>query len=66
MSRYTIKLHMVFSGVDTLVIDLPEDREVGETVKIGPTQAMKISDGKGGSVTLTPGVSFTGEITAKD
>jgi hypothetical protein len=65
MPRYTIKLNVAFFGKDTLVLDLPNDFTVGQTVSITPNQSMQITDPSRGSVALTPGVTVTGTVTAK-
>lgn len=66
MPRYTIKLNVVMMGLDTIVIDTPDEFEVGQTVSISPQQNMKVQDQNGNSVSLSPGVTITGTVTAKD
>ena len=65
MPKYTIKLNAVTGGLDTIVIDVPEDYSIGQSVTISPTSDMAISNQNGISVVLTPGVSITGTITER-
>jgi len=65
MSKYTIKLNVVMAGVDTVVIEDPNDYSIGHPITITPTSEMTISDQNGNSVGLTPGVSITGTIIEK-
>ena len=66
MPRYTIKSNVAFSGKDTIVVDVDQEFKVGDPVTISPKQTMVVSSPDGGSVTLTPGVSFTGTVTEKE
>jgi hypothetical protein len=59
-------MNVVVMGLDTLVVDLPAEFEVGQTVSISPRANMEVSNGSGGSVALTPGITMTGEVVAKD
>ena len=66
MTTYTIRLAVSLLGKNTIVIALPEDYEVGQTVSVSPTAAMTVSDGQGGSVTMQPGVTMQGTVIAKN
>lgn len=66
MPRYTIKMNVVIMGLDTVVIDTPEEYEVGQTVSVSPTSGMTIRDKNGSAVDLSPGVSISGTIIAKE
>lgn len=65
MPKYTIKLNVVMAGVDTVVIDDQNDYSIGQSVTISPKSDVTITDQKGNSVGLTPGVSIAGTITDK-
>jgi len=65
MPRYTIKMNVVIMGLETIVIDSPDEYEVGQTVTITPRENMTVRNQNGNSVSLTPGVSITGTVTAK-
>jgi len=62
--RYTIKLNVVMSGVDQIDVDDSNNYDIGQTVSISPKQAMSFQS-KSGSVTINPGVTITGKVTAK-
>ena len=66
MPRYKIKSNVAFNGLDTIVIDSPDQHAVGDSVTLSPTAPMTVENGSGGSVTLQPGVSFTGIVLSKD
>lgn len=66
MPRYTIKLNVVMSGQDTIVIDDDREFEVETSITFSPTSTMIVSDGKGGSVTLQPGVSISGTVVKRE
>ena len=63
MPKYTMELNAVVGGLDTIIIDVPEDYSIGQSVTISPTSDMAIYNRNGISVVLTPGVSITGTIT---
>jgi hypothetical protein len=63
MPKYTMKLNAVVGGLDTIIIDVPEDYSIGQSVTISPTSDMAIYNRNGISVVLTPGVSIIGTIT---
>ena len=65
MPRYTIKMNVVIMGLETIVIDSPDEYEVGQTVTITPRENMTVRNQNGNSVSLTPGISITGTVTAK-
>jgi hypothetical protein len=64
--RYTIKSIVVLMGLDTIVINSDDEFEIGQTVTLSPKQPMTVQDGNGNSVSLSPGVSFTGQVIAKN
>jgi hypothetical protein len=63
MPKYTMELNAVVGGLDTIIIDVPEDYSIGQSVTISPTSDMAIYNRNGISVVLTPGVSIIGTIT---
>ena len=52
-------------GVDQIVIDSEIVRQIGERVSITPNAPVTVSDGRGGSVTLSPGVTIGGVIVSQ-
>jgi len=58
-------MNVVIMGLETIVIDSPDEYEVGQTVTITPRENMTVRNQNGNSVSLTPGVSITGTVTAK-
>jgi len=63
MPKYTMELNAVVGGLNTIIIDVPEDYSIGQSVTISPTSDMAIYNRNGISVELTPGVSIIGTIT---
>ena len=63
MPKYTMELNAVVGGLDTIIIDVPEDYSIGQSVTISPTSDMAIYNRNGISVVLTPGISIIGTIT---
>jgi hypothetical protein len=63
MPKYTMELNAVVGGLDTIIIDVPEDYSIGQSVTISPTSDMAIYNRNGISVVLTPGVPIIGTIT---
>ena len=53
-------------GLDTIVINSDDEFEISQTVTLSPKQPMTVQDGNGNSVSLSPGVSFTGQVIAKN
>jgi hypothetical protein len=66
MLRYTIKLNVEVMGVDTIVVDTPDEFEISQVVTISPKENMTIRDQNGNVVSLNPGVSMTGRVVAKE
>lgn len=64
--RYTIKMNVEIMGVDTIVVNTPDEFEIGQTVTISPKENMTIRDQNGNVVSLSPGVSMTGKVVAKE
>lgn len=66
MPRYTIRMNVVLMGLHTIVLETPEEYEVGQTVSVSPSSGMTIRDQNGNAVSLSPGVSISGTIVAKE
>jgi hypothetical protein len=65
MQTYTIKLHERFGGADTITLKTREEYFVGQTVSFSQAGPLTISTSDGGSISLSPGVTFTGTVIAK-
>ena len=66
MAKYTIKMNVVVMGLETIVVNTPQEFEVGKSVTITPTQTMKVQDQNGNSVTIPPSVTMSGTVVAKE
>lgn len=66
MSRYTIKLDVVMMGIDTIVVDIPEEYQVGQKVRVSPRKNLTIRNQNGGSISMGSNVFISGTVVAKD
>ncbi len=65
MPRYTIQLDSVIMGMNTIIIDVPDEYQVGQTVSISPTKHINVQS-EDDSVTIGPEITISGKVVAKE